>query len=364
MSCSITASIDLAHLRHNYQLLRQRAGSAELMAVVKANAYGHGLALIAPALAQAGCRHFAVTDADEGAQLRAILGDAPDDRAHTIVTLSGLRDANDATTITQHALTPAISDPQQLNDLQRAGFNGSVWIKVDTGMTRLGVTDLQATIQRCRQQRIGIAGILSHLACADTAEHPLNRIQRERFHALRRNAEQLLGRPIAASLLNSAGMVTLADQMLDMVRPGIALYGAEPVIDQPLGVKPVMQLHAPIIQIRDIAAGTPVSYGASFTAPQTMRIAVIRGGYGDGLPRALSNRGCAWFDGQQLPIVGRVCMDYTMLDITRCPLKIGDRVELWGNHLAASAVAAAIDTISYTLFTGIHARVARISQSS
>jgi len=356
MSRPAIAWINLDHLRHNYRLLNQRAGSARVMAVVKANAYGHGLELVVPALFDAGCRSFAVSEAKEGALLRDILRNDDRTRSAEITLLSGIFDAEGAILSAQYGLTPAITEPAQTMLLQQAGFHGSVWIKVDTGMNRLGSSDAAGLLSQCLQAGISTRGMMSHLACADQPEHPLNQLQVERFTAL---CDQVAP-TLPTSLLNSAGMVCMPEQHRDVVRPGLALYGAEPVAQQPLGLKPVMTMTARILQIRSIAAGETVSYGATFTAAKAMRIAVASAGYADGIPRSLSSIGRAMYKGEPLAITGRVCMDYTMLDVTDIDIACGDNVEFWGTQQQAADVAALLDTISYTLFTGVGERVQRV----
>jgi len=355
MSRPAIAHINLDHLGYNFRLLQQLAGQANIMAVVKANAYGHGLDLIAPTLFDAGCRHFGVTDASEGSTLRQLIvnqGNAE------ITLLSGIFDGDDAKLAIDHQLTPTITEPEQADTLYHAGFRGSVWLKVDTGMNRLGAVKPASLLASCKQFGIGVRGMMSHLACADTPEHPFNRQQIKNFTALR----TVVPPNLPASLLNSAGMLSLPEQSLDIVRPGIALYGSEPIPDQPIGLKPVMQLTGAVMQIRQIPAGAQVSYGATFSAERAMRVAVISIGYADGLPRSLSSCGHAFFAGQKLAIVGRVCMDYTMLDVTDVDIEPGDAVEFWGTNILANDVARSCDTISYTLFTGIGARVARTTE--
>lgn len=344
------ASINIANLQHNFSLLKQRAQGAEIMAVVKANAYGHGLHLVAPALFDVGCRHFAVTDATEGIEARDLVPDAA-----IIVLLSGIFDAKDAALAASAKLTPVITEEDQAELLHTAGFTGSVWIKINTGMQRLGADDPATLIARCRDNGITIAGIMSHLACADTPEHPLNRVQAEEF----KRAHLALAPDFAASLLNSAGLVSLPDSTFDFVRPGIALYGVEPVTEEPLGLKPVMQLTGEVMQVHQIDKGVTLSYGASFTAPEDMRIATISLGYGDGLPRLLSNLGSAIYQGSKLPIVGRICMDFCLVDVGTHDINRGDPIEFWGEELAAGEVAGQVGTIAYELFTDINERVHR-----
>ncbi|MFC1542681.1 alanine racemase [Pseudomonadota bacterium] len=344
------ANINIENLRHNYRLLSSRARPARIMAVVKANAYGHGLDLVSSVLFDEGCRDFSVTDANEGMELRELLPEA-----ESIVLLSGIFDPDDAEIACREALTPTITNSHQLKLLHSAGFSGSAWIKINTGMQRLGADNPAQLMEQCRECGIDIAGIMSHLACADTPEHPLNRIQADEFSVLC----QQLGPKLPASLLNSAGLVALPEEMHDFVRPGLAIYGAEPVPAEPLGVRPVMQLTGQVMHVRDIARGVSLSYGASFTAPDNMKIAVISLGYGDGLPRLLSNCGHASGQNTLFPIVGRICMDYCLIDCSENGLKPGDSVEFWGNSLAASDVAELAGTISYELFTSVGKRVFR-----
>lgn len=350
MSRPAIAYINLANLRHNYRLLAKRVPSARVMAVIKADAYGHGMPLVAPELFAEGCRCFAVTDADEGALLRGIIGQDAD-----IVLLSGIFDASDAALSRSHALTPVLTEVWQANRLAEADFTGQVWLKVDTGMNRLGSKDVAGLHAVCRGHGFGIAGVMSHLACADQPGHALNAEQAERL--LKFTAGLPADTP--RSLLNSAGMVSMAQHAFEVVRPGIALYGAEPVAGKPLGLKPVMRLCGRVIQVHDVARGQTLSYGASFSAEHDMRVATVAMGYGDGLPRLLSNHGRAHDGTAILPIVGRVCMDYCLLDASEAGIEPGSEVEFWGERLPATEVAEMIGTIAYELFTGVNGRVTR-----
>jgi len=350
MTRPVRALINLAHLRHNYRLLDAWT-DARTMAVVKADAYGHGLALVAETLYRAGCRDFAVTDADEGARLRGLLAD----RTVRITLLSGIYDERDAQLAQQHTLQPAIYDPRQLALLARAGFHGTLWLKCDTGMNRLGADDVESLCRQCERQRLHIAGLMSHLACADVPSHPLNARQAETLAALAARLD------LPASLLNTAGMLAMPSQAMDVVRPGIGLYGIEPVAEKALGLRPVMQLRSRIVHLRSVRRGEGISYGASFIAPRSMRVAIVAAGYADGVPRMLSNRGRVLLRGHAIPIVGRVCMDYTIVDVSEQAAEIGDEVEFWGMRLPADRVAAQADTIAYELFTGVGARVPRLA---
>lgn len=354
----VTATIHLGHLAHNYQLLQQQAGDRDIMAVVKANAYGHGLLPIAAALLEEGCRSFAVTDAEEGMRLR--LGFPQDTHSQAlpdIILLSGIFDADDATWCAEYQLTPVLSEPWQFHLLQAQNFSGKIWLKADTGMYRMGADNIDDFIKQIEQSSMHLAGLMSHLACADTPDHAMNQSQLQRFQALQQTIS-----PTKTSLLNSAGIIAMPAHASNMVRPGIALYGDEPVRTMPLGLKPVMQLSAKIVQIRPINAGESVSYGATWQAPHATHIAVVCAGYADGVPRLLSNQGHAAHASGLLPIAGRVCMDYCMLAVDVDQVSLGDDVIFFGYSSHApwlSDVAAQCQTISYELLTSIGARVHR-----
>jgi len=365
MSRPAIARIHLGHLRHNYRLLKKRAANAPLMAVVKANAYGHGLNIVASVLFDEGCRCFAVTDADEGLQLRGIFKQGNVNKTN-IVLLSGIFDAQDAEIARACELTPVISEKHQLRLLSQAGFHGKVWLKVNSGMNRLGAEDPAALAADCLHANIDIAGVMSHLACADQPKHPLNAEQARRFQEI----TAIFPENTPKSLLNSAGLIALPDCGFDVVRPGIALYGAEPVRNQALGLQPVMQLSGQIMQLRHVSRGESVSYGGDFIAPRDMCIATVALGYADGLPRSLSNCGHAALaanagDTAILDIVGRVCMDYCLLDVSRAAnrtdIAVGTEIEFWGMHMPAVHVAEQSNTIAYELFTGIGKRVRRVA---
>jgi len=322
------------------------------MAVVKANAYGHEQYLIAPTLFEEGCRHFGVTDATEGSELRAIIGESD---TTEITLLSGLFDEEDAELCIDHKLTPVITEPYQIKQLTAASFSGSSWLKFDSGMNRLGAADPATLFAEATEAGLQVCGFMSHLACADETAHPMNLAQANSFLDICNS----ISPDTPKSLLNSAGLLALPEHTFECIRPGIALYGAEPVADQPMGLKPVMSLTGEVMQIREIQAGDCVSYGASFKAEKRTKIAVVGIGYADGVPRSLSNLGRVYIRGQHYPIVGRICMDYAMIDVSNSTIQKGDKVEFWGEHISANEVAAAIDTISYTLFTGVGERVRR-----
>ncbi|MDX8389349.1 MAG: alanine racemase [Mariprofundaceae bacterium] len=354
MSRPLSAQINVTHLTDNYQRLQKQTSASQVMAVVKANAYGHGIEPVALSLAEAGCKSFAVTDTQEGVQLRELLRNKG--KIGAIALLSGIFSAKDAETCQKHELTPVITTPLQVQWLTDAKFSHSIWLKIDTGMQRLGAEDVRSLLYCTQSKGIEVIGVMSHLACADIIDHPLNTKQINKFH----DTVKVLDKDLYRSLLNSAAMITMPEEAMEVVRPGIALYGIEPVAEKQLGLKPVMTVKAGVLQVRHVNKGDSISYGASFHVDRTMRIAVVAFGYGDGLPRQLSNQGYAYAQGHRLPIVGRICMDYCMLDLGDTNINEGDWVEFWGEHISANDIATLAGTISYELFTGITQRVPRV----
>jgi len=366
MSRPVIARMNGKALIHNYNTMRTLAGEASVMAVVKADGYGHGIVAAATRLWDAGCRSFAVTDADEGVLLRQALHDHSaqteaivEEKEHVaeIALLSGIFDDTDAAAVVEHHLVPVIYDKEGVARLRRARFNGRLWLKMETGMNRLGADQARQLLDRCFRCRWPVVGLISQLACADQADHPLNAQQAERM----RSYLNLMGPGLSGSLLNSAGLITMPQAAFDVVRPGIALYGAQPTTESRCDLQPVMQLEAEIIQIHRVDVGAVVSYGGEFVAEKPMRVAIIAAGYGDGVPRRLGIcGGMVACKGELLPIVGQICMDYTIVDISGFIVKVGEKVQFWGDTIAVEAVATRCDTISYELFTAVNARVARV----
>lgn len=355
-------TIDLNALMANWRLLAERAAPAECGAAVKGDAYGLGVAPVARGLWEAGCRSFFVARPKEGEELRTIL------RSATIYVLDGLF-SGQAEFYARLDLRPALISHDEAREW--AAF-GRVYgrklpcaVHVDTGINRLGFApdELRALLDDTVTTRdLDITLIMSHLACADEPHHPLNRIQLARF----RDARALLpGMP--ASLANSSGIFLGADYCGDLVRPGIALYGGNPVAPLANPMQPVVSLEATVMQIRDIAAGDSVGYGATWTAQRPSRIAVLGAGYKDGVPRALgapASGGPAqvYLAGKRCPVIGRISMDMTAIDVTDVDAERvmrGTRAEILGAHIAIDEVAAWAGTISYELLTRLGNRYAR-----
>jgi alanine racemase len=359
MARSAIARIHSSNLQYNYERLKQIAKEAEIMSIVKADAYGHGLKNVVPSLLECGCRHFGVTDANEGACLRNLLTRFTQMTTHVEITLlSGIFDQEDVNLSKANNLMPVITELDHLDMLVSGGFMGSVWIKVNTGMNRIGALNPTKLYRECLAKGVTVRGLMTHLACADEPQNSLNDFQLKKFQGEFKDMPDDLPR----SVLNSAGLVSFSSYRFDVVRPGIALYGSEPSELDKIGLKPVMSLIGKIIQIRKVSKGEAISYGASFVPTKDMRVAIVSLGYADGLPRALSNQGHAIVNEHKVRIVGRICMDYTLIDVSGLRVTCGDEVEFWGENVLADDLADMLNTISYELVTGVGQRVKRVKQ--
>ncbi len=356
---SAQVTINLAALGRNYQTMRDRSGAAEAAAVIKADAYGLGMAKIVPKLLDEGCRTFFVALEAEGHAARAHAPDAD------IYVLNGLPPGA-AKRFAAADLRPCLISLEQIGDWQSfCRQNGShpACIFVDTGFNRLGLdaADVLALADNpALFEGWTPALVASHLACADDGEHPMNRAQLEKFKFAR---DLLPDAP--ASLANSGGVVLGADYCFDMTRIGISLYGGSPHASEKTALESVVTLTAPVLQTRALGAGDSVGYGATFTAARDMTIALIGLGYGDGLPRSLGNRdtGIArvMCNNTPVPILGRMSMDTLAIDLTDLarPVEIGDTVEIFGPNNPIDALAAQAQTLSYELLTGLGGRYKR-----
>jgi alanine racemase len=356
-------TVDLAAIRENWRRLAKLVGMAECGAAVKGDAYGLGIAPVARALWDAGCRSFFVARPKEGEELRGHLPEA------VIYVLDGLF-AGQAEFYAKLDLRPALIAIEEAREW--ASF-GRVYgrklpcaLHIDTGINRLGFS--MAEFARLLEDNFTMEGlnltlVMSHLACADEPAHPLNASQRDAFASVRR---QLSGVP--ASLANSSGIFLGPGYTHDLVRPGIALYGGNPLPGKPNPMLPAVHLEATIMQLRDVAAGETVGYGATWRATRMSRIAVLGAGYKDGIPRALSSReeqGPAQvvIAGRRCPVVGRVSMDMMAADVTDLPrdsVARATRAEILGRNIGADEAASWAGTISYELFTRLGRRYARL----
>lgn len=353
-------SIDLDALAENWQTMRDLSGNARCGAAVKANAYGLGAEQAAPRLARAGCEDFFVADANEGASLRHLLPDA------RIFVLNGVFDGSFSQTLA-HDLIPVINSPEQAQFWTGHAGGRAHALHVDTGMNRLGLTPEQAADHAQSGGRAPVL-LMSHFACADEPDHPLNARQIETFTQVR-----TLFPGIDASLANSAGIFLDPRAHHDLTRPGIALYGANPVNGSDRQMRCVVTAETRILQIRDARAGEPVSYGAAHVLSRDSRIAVCGVGYADGFHRSGSGAGvpvrsavptgtCGAIAGVRVPVIGKITMDLTMFDITDVPesaVNSGDWIAVLGPTIHLNEAADAAGTISYELLTSLGHRAAR-----
>ncbi|MGB0412702.1 MAG: alanine racemase [Pikeienuella sp.] len=341
-------TINLGALKNNWRALNAMSAT-ETAAVVKADGYGLNAEISAPALADAGAKTFFVALAEEGAAVRRALGPGP-----RIFNFSGLM-PGDTEIITGADLIPLLNSAEQVRAARAAGIN-TVGLQLDTGMNRLGME--QDELTAILNETDGLSGqtialVMSHLACADEPDHPQNAAQHAAFIAMTSDP-RIANAP--RSLAATGGVLMGADYHFDLTRPGIGLYGGAPYND----AQPVIQLQAPIIQIRDVAVEEAVGYGGAWVAKRPSKIATISGGYADGLIRAMSGGLKARYNDQNLPFVGRVSMDLITLDVTDCPdAAEGALVSLIDDHNTVDILADAAGTIGYEILTSLGARYQR-----
>jgi len=362
------AKIDLDALEHNYRQLRKRVGEdTGIMAVVKADAYGHGGVPVGANLERLGADWFGVAFCEEGIQLREGGITRP------ILVLGGIY-FGEARTAHKYALTPVVFSYDSARELSaqavELGLSFDVHVKIDTGMTRLGIAPERAVeqiVKIAELPNLRIEGALSHLA---TVTPDLGDAYWTQMAAFREVLEQLQERgidPPVKHLANTAACLASPRPPFNLVRPGIMLLGCypEPSFEKLIDLKPVFSLTTEIIHIQTVDPGTPVSYGGTFVTSRETRVATLPMGYADGLSRALSNRGSVLVHGKRAPIIGTVCMDMCMIDITDVPdVKIGDETVFIGRQqkerITAEEVAELCNTIPYEIFCNINQRVSRI----
>jgi alanine racemase len=349
----IRAVIDTRALRHNLARIRERTGRARVMAVVKANAYGHGLVPTALALGDADA--FAVARLEEGLSLRAAGITQP------IVLLEGVFTAEQLQQAARHGFELVVHDALQVELLEEmtGAHRFVLWIKIDTGMNRLGfpVREFAATLARV--QRLQPAPfqirLLTHLACADERDSRVTNEQVARFRAA------TAGLDYQVSIANSAGIFGGLQLNCDWVRPGLVLYGASPFADgtgSDLALEPVMTLETAVIAVRRVARGERVGYGGAWSAPRDATIAIVAAGYGDGLPRNLPGGTPVLVNGARAPLAGRVSMDMIAVDVTElAAVHVGTPAILWGRGLPVEEVARHALTIPYELLCSVSQRV-------
>lgn len=347
------AEINLDAARHNLLKVRSCVPQAKVMAVIKANAYGHGLLRMAEAFD--GADAFAVARVDEGVRLRKA------GITNRIAVLQGFTHAEELQCLIDYQLEAiAHSYPQlELIESWQGQESLAIWLKIDTGMNRLGfkTKDVSLVHQRLKQCEIikKPINLITHLASADDKTNAFTTQQIKLFNDVAAVFEG------ERSIANSAGILAWQDAISDWVRPGIMLYGISPFPDSTaskLGLEPVMSLHSKLIAVKPVEKGESVGYGNSWVCDKTTTLGVVAIGYGDGYPRHAKQGTPVLLNGQRVPLIGRVSMDMITVDLTTQPdAKPGDKVTLWGDGLAVEEIAECADTIPYTLVCGVTQRV-------
>ncbi len=359
MSRPAVATIDLAAFRHNYQLARKLAPRSRVIAVIKANGYGHGAVALAESLPDADA--FAVAELNEALQLREAGISRP------ILLLGGFFESSELSAIVQHKLDIVIHNPAQLDELLRAKLSAplSVWLKLDSGMHRLGFSPacFQHAYQKLAQsEQVAEIRLMTHFARADEPNHAFSLQQLDAFN------KATAGLSGETSIANSATLIAFPQAQGDWVRPGIMLYGSNPFVEDheiAAQLQPVMTLKSCLIDIKELGAGESVGYGQHWTAQRPSRIGIVAMGYADGYPRHAPSATPVLVNGQRAPLAGRVSMDLLTVDLTDLPeARHGDEVVLWGRAasgemLSADEIARAAGTIAYELFTGLGSRVTK-----
>ena len=372
------AEISLDNLEHNYRALRARTPQGcKFLGVIKADAYGHGAVPVSGTLSELGCEYLAVSNLEEAVQLRRggirtpilILGYTPPEYADTMVFMDLTQEI--------HSIDYARALEGRLRG---TNYILNVHLKLDTGMGRIGFlaygdhSELPQLAAFSQLTHLRVEGVFTHFSVADSRREDDERytaLQYARFCDALAALDSYSIRPTLRHCANSAVTILHPEFSLDMVRGGIALYGCAPDVDCEglLDLRPVMTLRTTIAQIRDVAAGTPISYGRTFTAPRDLRMAVLPIGYADGLSRGLSGKVSFRLRGQNVPVIGRICMDMCMVDITSVSdAKAGDELTLFGYdedgvRVPVERLAQASGTISYEILCTLSKRIARLYYS-
>jgi alanine racemase len=354
-------TIDLGAIAANWKQLGGMTAPVECAAVVKADAYGCGIARVVPALKKAGCHTFFVADIAEGRRVRALAPDA------TVYVLNGLM-PNTAAAFADANLRPVINSTTELAEwdafVASHDWQGGAALHIDTGMNRLGLTpeEAAAVAARVKSEGHGLKLLMSHFACAEIPDHPMNERQLRLFREIR-----ALFRGVPSSIANSAGIFLGGAAHCDLVRPGVALFGGNPIPTQKNVMRPVIELKARITQVRQVNEGDTVGYGASFAAARPTRLAIIAAGYADGYFRAAAAArdkppADVIIAGKRCPLVGRISMDLLAADVTELPISAARRGEfatLIGGEIGVDELGAASGTIGYEVLTSLGRRYHR-----
>lgn len=351
-------TVDLDAVVANYRIVQaQLTPGTACAGVVKADAYGLGARYVVPALAAAGCTEFFVAHLGEATAIRDVVPESA-----SIYVLNGLLPGEEYEFLSSR-FVPVLNNLEQIDRwstaAQTTGRELPAVVHVDTGMSRLGLPPQEAQALVAEPRRLAaldVRYLMSHLASADEPNEPLNLWQLGEFRALHSRLPHL-----RASLANSSGVFLGPEYHFALARPGCALYGINPVPGQPNPMRPVARLDGKILQIHEVDPPRTVGYGATHRVAGRTRIATVAAGYADGWPRSLSNRGSAFAGDVRVPVIGRVSMDLTTLDVTAAPhLRAGDTVELLGSHLPVDEVADMAGTIGYEILTRLGRRYQRV----
>ena len=365
------AEIDLDALVHNFDIIKKEATGAKLMAVVKADAYGHSVRIVAPILEQHGADAFAVSNIEEAITLRGCGITRP-------ILILGYTPVSMAAQLYLNDISQCVYSPEYAAALSKRactdGVKVKVHIKLDTGMSRLGfdcrdekLSGIEEAVTAARLKGFVFEGIFTHFAVSDrteTSEDGFTDKQYSRFCAAAERFEDAGLKPKYRHCCNSAAFCLDSDKHFDMCRPGIILYGLTPSSDLKLkeAFVPVMTVKSVVSMVKTIKKGDTVSYGRTFTADREMKIATVTAGYADGYPRLLSNKGYVLINGKRANIIGRVCMDQMSVDVSDIEdVKQGDEVILFGKTLPVELLADMCGTINYEIICGISPRVPRIT---
>ncbi len=348
---AVEAQIDIEALHHNFQRVKQSCPAARVMAVVKADGYGHGMVRIARALDEVDA--FVVARVDEALQLQEA------GITHSIVILEGFSEPADLAMIAERSLQIVVHHISQVEVLENSSLDRpvDVWLKIDSGMHRMGVPaglaqSAWARLQNCTA--VGHISLMTHLASADDRDSEQTAQQLACFQAA------TAGQEAPRSIANSAGILGWPETHTDWVRPGIMLYGVSPFeggMAQSHDLKPVMTLKSRLMAINYFREGEAIGYGASWRCPERMQVGVVACGYGDGYPRHAEMGTPVLINGQRVPLIGRVSMDTLCVDLRGVEAQIGDEAILWGEGLPVEEIALKASTIPYGLLCGVTARV-------
>ncbi len=364
------AEIDVSALIHNFKIIKEKMGSSNIMAVVKADAYGHGVDIVVPVLKELGASSFAVADIGEALEVRKYASDSP-------ILILGYTPYEAVKILADNNIIQTVYDYQYAKKLNESAKKQNVklncHIKLDTGMGRLGfdcrsdgLFGLNELKELKQFDALEFSGIYTHFAVADSQEksnYCFTENQYDRFNKVCEELEKSGFLFEYKHCCNSAGVLLHQNKYLDMGRSGIILYGLVPDenIENKNGLIPVMEFKTVVTMVKTLRKGESVSYGNTFTANKDLKVATLAVGYADGYPRALSNKGYVLINGKRCRILGRVCMDQTVVDVTDAQCKIGDQALLFGKELAVEEVAKLCDTVNYEIICGLKSRVTRIS---